>query len=74
MDAFDRLDMRVCKIVECEVVKKARNLLKLTLFDGLGQRVIVSSIRDEYKPEELVGRKIIVLAMKRKYERFLLIQ
>ncbi len=62
MDAFDRLDMRVCKIVECEVVKKARNLLKLTLFDGLGERVIVSSIRDDYKPEELVGKKIIVLA------------
>ena len=62
IDDFDRLDMRVCKVTDCEIVKKARNLLKLTLFDGLGERIIVSSIRDEYKPEDLIGRKIIVLA------------
>ena len=62
LDEFEELDMRVCKIEGCEIVKKAKNLLKLTLFDGLGERVIVSSIRDEYKPEELIGKKIIVLA------------
>ncbi|MFR9000037.1 MAG: hypothetical protein ACLVIY_06120 [Anaerobutyricum soehngenii] len=39
-----------------------RKLLKLTLFDGLDERVIVSSIRDDYTPEELIGRKIIVIA------------
>ena len=61
IEDFDRIDMRVCKVQDCEIVKKARNLLKLTLFDGLGERVIVSSIRDDYKPEELIGKKIIVL-------------
>ena len=43
-------------------MKNAEKLLKITLFDGLGERIIVSSIRDEYTPEELIGRKIIVLA------------
>ena len=45
-----------------EIVKNAKKLLKLTLFDGLDERVIVSSIRDDYTPEELIGRKIIVIA------------
>ena len=54
--------MRVCKVINCEVVKNAKKLLKLTLFDGLDERIIVSSIRDDYTPEELIGRKIIVIA------------
>ena len=54
--------MRVCKVTACEIVKNAETLLKLTLFDGLGDRVIVSSIRNEYAPEDLIGRKIIVMA------------
>lgn len=62
IDDFDKMDMRVCKVTACEIVKNAEKLLKLTLFDGLGERVIVSSIRDEYKPEDLIGRKIIVMA------------
>ena len=62
IDAFDKVDMRVCKVINCEVVKNAKKLLKLTLFDGLDERIIVSSIRDDYTPEELIGRKIIVIA------------
>lgn len=62
IDDFAKLDFRVCKVLECVEVPKARNLLKLTLDDGLGGRQIVSSIKGEYKPEELVGRKIIVVA------------
>ena len=62
IDDFDKMDMRVCKVTACEIVKNAEKLLKITLFDGLGERIIVSSIRDEYTPEELIGRKIIVLA------------
>ena len=62
LDDFDKVDMRVCKVLACEIVKKARNLLKLTLSDGLGERVIVSSIRNDYKPEDLIGKKIIVIA------------
>ena len=62
IDDFAKLDMRVCKILKAEGVRKSHSCLKLTLFDGIGERVIMSSIKEEYKPEDLVGRKIIVLA------------
>ncbi len=62
IEDFDKIDMRVCKIVNCEVVKKAEKLLKLTLNDGFGERVIISSIRSYYTPEEMIGKKIIVIA------------
>ena len=59
---FDRLDLRVARIVKCSEIRKARNNLKLTVFDGIKERTIVSSIKDEYEPEELIGKKIIILA------------
>lgn len=62
IDDFDRIDLRVCKVVKCEEVPKSHSCLKLTLDDGLEGRVIMSSIKAEYKPEELVGKKIIVVA------------
>ena len=62
IDYFSKLDMRVCEILKCSEIRKSHNCYKLTLDDGLGQRVIVSSIKHDYKPEELVGRKIIVIA------------
>ena len=43
-------------------IRKSHSCLKLTLDDGIGERVIVSSIKGEYTPEELVGKKIIVVA------------
>ena len=62
IDDFDKLDFRVCKILKAEGVRKSHSCLKLTLFDGIGERVIMSSIKEEYSPEQLVGRKIIVIA------------
>jgi lysyl-tRNA synthetase class 1 len=62
LDQFHSMDMRVCKILKCQEIRKSHNCYKLTLFDGIGERVIVSSIKHDYTPEELVGRKIIVLA------------
>lgn len=62
IDDFDKIDMRVCKILKAEEVKKSHSCLKLTLFDGLSERVIMSSIKNEYTPEQLEGRKIIVIA------------
>ncbi len=62
LDAFTALDLRVCEIVKCSEIRKAQNNLKLTLFDGIGERVIVSSIKKYYKPEQLIGKKIIVIA------------
>lgn len=59
---FAKLDLRVCKILKCTEIRKSHSCYKLTLFDGLRERVIVSSIKQEYTPEELIGRKIIVVA------------
>ncbi len=62
LDAFQKVDMRVCKVIACEDVKKSKNFLKLTLNDGIGTRTIMSTIKGEYTPEELIGKKIIVIA------------
>lgn len=62
MDAFSLLDLRVCKILKAETLRKSHSCLKLTLFDGIGERVIMSSIKEYYTPDQLVGKKIIVLA------------
>ena len=62
IDDFDKMDFRVCKVVNCETVEKSHSCLKLTLFDGLGERIIMSSIKKEYTPEQLIGKKIIVVA------------
>ncbi len=62
IDDFARMDFRVCKILKAEGVRKSHSCLKLTLFDGLGERVIMSSIKEEYTPEMLIGKKIIVVA------------
>ena len=62
IDDFGRIDLRVCKILKAEGVRKSHSCLKLTLDDGIGERVIMSSIKEEYKPEDLIGKKIIVIA------------
>lgn len=62
VDDFAKLDFRVCRVLKAEPVRKSNACLKLTLFDGIGERVIMSSIKAEYTPEMLVGKKIIVIA------------
>lgn len=62
LDTFGKTDLRVCKVVECTMVPKAKKLLLLKLDDGMGGRQIVSSIAKWYKPEDLQGKKIIVIA------------
>ena len=63
IDDFAKVDLRVAKIVDCEHVKKAKKLLKLTLDDGTGTpRTVASGIALYYKPEELVGKSIILVS------------
>ena len=62
IDDFAKLDIRVCKIVKCQEIRKSHSCYKLTLFDGIDERVIVSSIKHDYTTEELVGKKILVIA------------
>lgn len=61
MPDFDRCDLRVCKVLAAKPMRKTNKLMKLTLHDGIGERVIVSSIADQYEPEMLIGKKIVVL-------------
>ena len=61
-EEFRKIDLRVCRVLKCAEIRKSHSCYKLTLFDGIKERVIVSSIKQYYKPEELVGKKIIVVA------------
>lgn len=59
IDDFAKVELRVGQVVACEAVPKADKLLKLQLDLGYEQRQVVSGIAKFYKPEELVGRKVI---------------
>ena len=62
IDDFFKSDLRVALITDCEPVKKSNKLLKLQLDDGSGKpRQIVSGIAKWYKPEDLTGRKAIIV-------------
>jgi methionyl-tRNA synthetase len=59
IDDFAKVELRVAEVLACEPVPKADKLLKLQLDLGFEQRQVVSGIAKFYKPEELVGRKVI---------------
>jgi len=59
---FDKIDLRVGKVLEAEKVPKADKLLKLTVDLGFEKRTILSGIAEYYKPEELVGKLVTVVA------------
>ena len=62
IDEFAKCDMRVCKVLECEAVKKSDKLLKFQLDDGSGTpRQILSGIHKFYEPEELVGKTVVAI-------------
>ncbi|MDP4085432.1 MAG: methionine--tRNA ligase [Bacillota bacterium] len=61
IDDFMKIDLRVAEVVEAEPIKKADKLLKLQLDLGYEKRQVVSGIAQYYKPEELVGRKVICI-------------
>lgn len=62
IDDFMKVDLRVATVTSCEPVPKADKLLKLQVDLGYEQRQVVSGIAQYYKPEELVGQKVIVVA------------
>ncbi len=62
IDDFAKVELRVAEIIDCEPVKKAKKLLKLTLDDGEGERIVASGIAKYYTPDELKGKKIILVA------------
>ncbi len=61
-DDFAKMDLRLGKVVACEEVKRSKKLLKLTVDIGSEQRTVVSGIKSWYKPEDLVGKTVVVVA------------
>ena len=59
---WEKLDIRVGTVLECERVPKMKKLLKFKIADGLGDRTIVSGIAEHYAPEELVGKQVLFIA------------
>ena len=63
IEDFAKVELRVAEIKDCEPVKKAKKLLKLTLDDGTDTpRIVASGIAKWYKPEDLIGHKVVVVA------------
>jgi methionyl-tRNA synthetase len=62
IDDFKRVDLRVAEIVKAEPVPKSKKLLKLTVRIGDETRTLVAGIAEHYRPDALVGRKVVVVA------------
>lgn len=62
-DDFAKVELRVAKVMECEPIKKAKKLLKLRVDDGTSElRQVVSGIAPWYKPEDLIGKSVVIVA------------
>jgi len=62
IDTFAQSDLRVAEVRACEKVKKSSKLLCLQLFDGIAERQVVSGIAKWYAPDDLIGKKVILVA------------
>ena len=62
IDDFAKVDLRVALVKDCEKVKKSKKLLCLQLDDGFGGRQVVSGIAAWYKPEDVIGKKVVIVA------------
>ncbi len=62
-DDFAKVELRVCDVIDCKPIKRAKKLLELTLNDGTKTpRTVASGIAKWYSPEDLIGKKVIVVA------------
>ncbi len=62
IEDFAKVELKAAKVVACEPVPKAKKLLKLTLNDGARNRIVASGIAKFYKPEELIGKTVILVS------------
>lgn len=62
IEDFAKIDLRVAEVIDCQKVEKADKLLKLDIKIGEEHRTIVSGIAKHYSPEELIGKKVVVVA------------
>ncbi|QRR01952.1 methionine--tRNA ligase [Dyadobacter sandarakinus] len=61
-DDFAKMDIRVATILEAEAVPKSKKLLKLLVDIGLEKRTVLSGISEHFKPEAIIGKKVLYLA------------
>ncbi len=61
IEDFKKVELRVAKVIQCEAVPKSKKLLKLKLKVGDSEKQIVSGISEHYKPEDLIGKLIVVV-------------
>lgn len=62
IEDFAKLDLRVAEVLSCEKVEKTEKLLKLEIKIGEETRTLVSGIAKHYNPDEMIGKKVIVVA------------
>ena len=60
-DDFMKVDLRVARVVAAEAIPKSKKLLRVTVEDGTGERILVSGIARAYAPETLVGRSVVIV-------------
>lgn len=61
-DDFERMDIRIGRVLDCKKVKKSKKLLQFSIDDGMGGRTILSGIAAYYEPEQLIGKDICFVA------------
>ncbi len=59
---FEKIDLRLAKVIACEEIKRSKKLLKLTLAVGEETRTVVSGIKKWYAPDDLVGKTVVLVA------------
>jgi len=62
IDDFRRVDLRVAKVIEAKKVEGSKKLIKLVVDLGAEKRQIIAGLADYYKPEDLVGKYVVVVA------------
>lgn len=62
IEDFMNVKLIAASVIACEPIKKSKKLLKLTLNDGEGERTVVSGISQYYKPEDLIGRNVVLVS------------
>jgi methionyl-tRNA synthetase len=62
IEDFQKLDIRVAKVLKAEQLKGSNKLIQLTLDLGQGQRTVVAGIAETHKSEQLVGKNLVILA------------
>jgi methionyl-tRNA synthetase len=61
-ETFQKLDLRIVKVLAAEAVPKTKKLLKLTIDTGVDKRTVVSGIAEHYSPEDVIGKHVLFLA------------